>query len=68
MATELEWTCLRKRRFDSRRKAILAARRAQSSQGRMRAYRCPYATPAHWHIGHDWRERESRDATLSRPT
>lgn len=66
MATEVEWTCLRKRRYHSRKKARDIARRAQARAGRVRVYRCPYGSPAHWHIGHDWRERESRDATLSR--
>lgn len=63
---DIEWTCLRKRRFDSRRKAINAARRGQAQFGHMRSYRCPYGSPAHWHVGHDRRERESRHASLSR--
>lgn len=66
MATEVEWSCLRKRRFPSRQKARQASRLAQRQFGPMRPYRCPHGTPTHWHVGHDWRERESRDATLSR--
>lgn len=68
MATEAEWACLRKRRFSFRHKATTAARRAQQKFGRMHAYRCPHADPPHWHVGHHWRERESRDASLSRTT
>ena len=55
MATEQEWACLRKRRYHSRKKAIDVARQSQARIGRMRVYRCPFGSPAHWHVGHDWR-------------
>jgi hypothetical protein len=54
MATEEEWGCLRKRRYRSRKKAVDVARRAQVRVGRMRAYRCPFGTETHYHVGHHW--------------
>lgn len=60
MATEEEWACLRKRRYHSRKKARDVARHSQSHTGRVRAYRCPFGKPAHWHVGHDWREASTR--------
>lgn len=67
MATEEEWACLRKRRYHSRKKARDAARHAQAQTGRVHAYRCPFGRPAHWHVGHDWRERDSTRALSSTP-
>lgn len=58
MATEEEHACLRKLRYHSRKRARDVARRNQASAGaRLHAYRCPFGRPAHWHIGHAWRDR-----------
>jgi hypothetical protein len=58
MATEEEWTCLRKRRYPTRAKARWVARRASLEIGKVRAYRCPFGP--HYHIGHPPRVTEQR--------
>lgn len=58
MASDIEWTCLRKRRYRSRHAAEKAARHAQRHFGRMHPYRCPFgAADPHYHVGHSWRDR-----------
>lgn len=58
MATEEQHACLRKVAYPTRKRARDVARRAQVRAGRLRPYRCPFGKPAHWHVGHDWRDRE----------
>lgn len=52
MVSEERWTCLRKNRYRTRKHARDVARRRQAEFGRMVAYRCPFGTPHHYHVGH----------------